>query len=67
MLYDIAVPFPRLVQDAHTRSVFGIEIKTASLRHLRIMKEKAIMNRDDFAKRTLDEIDLAFIEKKLAE
>ena len=56
-----------MVQDAHTRSVFGIEIKTASLRHLRIMKEKAIMNRDDFAKRTLDEIDLAFIEKKLAE
>ena len=67
VLYDIPVPFSILLQDASLRSVFGIEIKVASLRHLRVMKQKAIKNRDDSEKRRLDEIDLAFINKKLAE
>ena len=67
VLYDIPVPFLRLLQDACISKVFGIEIKTASLLHLRLMKEKVIKAREDPGKRRLDEIDLAFINRKLTE
>ncbi len=67
VLYDISVPFMRLLHDASTNKVFEIEIKTASLSHLRAMKEKSIKDRNDSEKRRLDEFDLAFIKRKLAE
>ena len=65
VLYDIPVPFIRLLKEANDKRIFDINVKTASLNHLKIMKEKSISERDDEDKRRLDEIDLAFIEKKL--
>lgn len=65
VLYDIPLPFIRLLKNAKTKKVFGIEIKTASLEHLLIMKEKAVQDREDTDKKKLDEIDIAFIKNKL--
>ena len=47
------------------KKVFGIEIKTASLEHLLIMKEKAVQGRENSEKKELDKIDITFIKNKL--
>lgn len=65
VLYDIPLPFVRLLKNAQSKKVFGIEIKTASLEHLLIMKEKAVKDRENSEKKELDKIDIAFIKNKL--
>ncbi len=65
VLYDIPLPFIHLLKSAQSKKVFGIEIKTASLDHLLIMKEKAVQNRENSEKKELDKIDIAFIKDKL--
>lgn len=65
VLYDIPLPFIQLLRSAQSKKVFGIEIKTASLEHLLIMKEKAVQDRDNSEKKELDKIDIRFIKNKL--
>lgn len=64
VLYDIPLPFVRLLKNAQSKKVFGIEIKTASLEHLLIMKEKAVQGRENSEKKDLDKMDITFIKNK---
>lgn len=66
VLYEIPIPFIRLLNDSIIKKIEGIGVPVASLEHIRIMKEKAMEYRDD-EKRDNDLLDLRFIEKKLGE
>ncbi|MBN1525239.1 MAG: hypothetical protein JW904_12190 [Spirochaetales bacterium] len=60
-LYDIPIPFAQLYKDAEIRTIEDINIRIASLKHLKIMKEKSLLTRDDPEKKKMDELDLKFI------
>ena len=64
-LYDIPIPFVHLLNNSQLKKVFGVEIKTASLEHLLIMKQKAVQDRGNSEKKELDKIDITFIKNKL--
>lgn len=66
VIYDIPLPFMRLYGESKIVTISGIEVRVASLDHIKIMKEKALEYRDD-EKRDNDVADLRFIEKKLKE
>ena len=66
VLYEIPVPFIMLYNESVIKYIGDIEVHVASLEHIKIMKEKAIEDRDD-DKRNNDLSDLHFIEKKLNE
>lgn len=66
-IYDLPLPFMQLYKNAIIEKNNNIEIRIASLQHLKIMKEKSIKNREDEQKRNIDKIDLEFIEKQIQE
>ncbi|HPN31642.1 MAG TPA: hypothetical protein PKY81_11875 [bacterium] len=68
ILYDVPVPFMTLYNQAIDLTFENSKsIKVASLKHLKIMKEKSINNRDSDEKSDIDKIDLNFINKKIKE
>ncbi len=66
VLYELPIPFQKLFQEAIKTDFSGIEVRVASLEHIKLMKESSLSNRDD-EKREIDLFDLKFIEKKLRE
>lgn len=61
VLYDLAVPFGRLLHDSHTVTVAGVTIRYAAAHHLVQLKEA----RSD--RSAADESDLAYLRALLAE
>lgn len=66
LIYEIPLPFTKLVADSRTIMAGSAEARVASLAHIRIMKQKSAENRDD-EKRDIDMMDLRFIERKIIE
>ncbi|TVR66612.1 MAG: hypothetical protein EA427_15905 [Spirochaetaceae bacterium] len=61
LLYDLAVPFGRLLHEAEETTLTGVRIRYASARHLLLLKEA----RQD--RSPADEADVAFLRARLAD
>ncbi|TVR61112.1 MAG: hypothetical protein EA426_04060 [Spirochaetaceae bacterium] len=60
LLYDLVVPFGRLLQEAEETTLSGVRIRYASARHLLLLKEA---RRD---RSPADAADIAFLEARLS-